>query len=356
MTSDNAQDNNSGIYKIVNTLNNQIYVGQSRNFKHRKTTHFNNPLLVSITKYYGMEIEDIFDFSVLEYIPKNDKIALNERERYWKDFYGITINKIAPITSVEQRTKYVEEFLGSNISRIEFCNQNGLSYKAFYLWIKEYDPDLIKPYNEDYNEECKKQVDDWIKTDLPPKEYCKQNNINSATFYQWIRKFYPDMDLKKISEEKTKEKSLKILKDWVDSGLTKTDFCKQNNFNVGTFNYWINKYCPKLMKYKVDKNKEKVNKILDEYVESNLIQSEFCKQKGIPKGTLRTWIVKYRPELIEYTRKRHVEEIEMQNKEHKLIVEEYIESKLTIQQFCEINNLPYGTFTKWLRKYRNGEL
>lgn len=352
----NIQNKNSGIYKIVNTLNNEIYIGQSKNFKHRKNTHFNNPLLLSITNYYGMNVDEIFDFSVLEYIPKNDKNRLNERESYWKDFYGITINKIKPITSKEQREKYVEKYLSSNLSRREFCNQNHLSYSSFCAWIKEYDSKLIKPYDDEYNEECKKYVDDWLSSDLLPKEYCKQNKINSTTFYQWIRKFYPNIDLKKINKEKTRERKLKILKDWVDSGLNKTDFCKQNNFQLSTINSWINEYCPKLKNYKVDKNNEKVNKILDEYVESNLIQSEFCKQYGIPKGTLRTWIDKYRPELKEYTRKKHAEEIEKQKKEHKLIIEEYISSKLSIKDFCNANNIPKGTFDKWLRKYRKGEL
>lgn len=76
---------NGGIYKIVNTKNNKVYVGKAKNFANRKRQHFNSLLEGShYNKYlqrsfdkYGIEN---FEFIVIEHCCVED---MNDRERYW---------------------------------------------------------------------------------------------------------------------------------------------------------------------------------------------------------------------------------------------------------------------------------
>ena len=78
---------NSGIYMIVNKVNNKRYIGQAVDLIKRKREHLsgkksNIPLQRAIEKY-GIEN---FEFIVLEYLPK-DKEILTKAEQKWLDFY-----------------------------------------------------------------------------------------------------------------------------------------------------------------------------------------------------------------------------------------------------------------------------
>ena len=81
-----------GIYKITNKINNHCYIGQSINiydrWKHEKSDAFREqsksydyPLSRALRKY-GVEN---FTFEILE---RCNSIKLNEREKYWIDFYN----------------------------------------------------------------------------------------------------------------------------------------------------------------------------------------------------------------------------------------------------------------------------
>lgn len=76
-----------GIYVIVNTHNQQKYVGQSENVRKRlyqhffdleHNTHYNRKLQAAFNKYR----QYCFEFDVLGYYSKDD---LNRAEQYWID-------------------------------------------------------------------------------------------------------------------------------------------------------------------------------------------------------------------------------------------------------------------------------
>lgn len=80
----------SGIYKIVNLVNNKIYVGSAKNIKQRWGVHLNDFKKGVNSQYlqrsWNKHGEDNFKFEVIEYCPLN---ALLEREQYWMDFYDV---------------------------------------------------------------------------------------------------------------------------------------------------------------------------------------------------------------------------------------------------------------------------
>lgn len=76
---------NSGIYQIKNTINDKLYIGQTKNFSNRKRshlkslgngTHYNRYLQRSYNKYG----RDCFVFEIIE---RCEVEILNTRERYW---------------------------------------------------------------------------------------------------------------------------------------------------------------------------------------------------------------------------------------------------------------------------------
>ena len=79
-----------GIYKITNLDTQRAYIGRSTDIKKRLTEHVKGAFNIStiadqeIHRVMGREGVDKFSFEVLE---KIEKEKLNEREKYWIDFY-----------------------------------------------------------------------------------------------------------------------------------------------------------------------------------------------------------------------------------------------------------------------------
>jgi group I intron endonuclease len=112
--------NETGVYKIINLINNKIYIGSSTNekggFKDRINTHIRllnrnthpNKHLQSAWNKYG---EDNFEFKVIEVVKGKEKII--EREQYYIDSCGVIDNKIgynkSPIANSQLGFKHSNE-------------------------------------------------------------------------------------------------------------------------------------------------------------------------------------------------------------------------------------------------------
>ncbi len=83
-----------GIYKIINNITKEIYIGQSTNIKIRwaqhkrafKNNEYPHLKIYQAFKKYGLEN---FSFEVIEQCEKDE---LNEREQYWIKYYNSYIN------------------------------------------------------------------------------------------------------------------------------------------------------------------------------------------------------------------------------------------------------------------------
>ena len=83
------------IYKITNTLNNKIYIGQTvKTIEKRFQQHKNNsnkPYFSQIVLYKAFNKYGIENF-ICEQIEEVDNEKLNERERYWIEYYDSFFN------------------------------------------------------------------------------------------------------------------------------------------------------------------------------------------------------------------------------------------------------------------------
>lgn len=79
-----------GIYAYYNTQSNLLYIGQSVNMGNRLKQHFRNGKIKVNGHDSEFSSKDGWKFYVLEYIDRNDKKKLDEREAYW-----IAMGKVA---------------------------------------------------------------------------------------------------------------------------------------------------------------------------------------------------------------------------------------------------------------------
>lgn len=105
-----AQDmpKKAGIYAYFNTRTNQLYIGQSVNMYNRLKQHFRRGSLKIDGHDSEFNNESDWKFYVLEYIPRNDKKKLDEREAYW-----IALGKVAVSDKNVYDNEGVNQFIES---------------------------------------------------------------------------------------------------------------------------------------------------------------------------------------------------------------------------------------------------
>lgn len=81
----------TGIYKITNTLNQKVYIGQAVNIAERWKQHIKRALGAEPPTqnklYPAMQKDGVWNFT-FEIVEICEKSQLNEREQYWQQFFG----------------------------------------------------------------------------------------------------------------------------------------------------------------------------------------------------------------------------------------------------------------------------
>lgn len=160
-----------GIYKITNIINNNCYVGQSRNIKNRWKCHqtaahnpndstYEYPLYRAMRKY-GMQA---FEYTVLEECPIEE---LNNRETYWIKYYHPEYNQtiggdyqVIPQKLTYEQVQEIQQILINDvegkISHKELGEQYGVSGKDTIRDINVgrtwYNPNLHYPLHYSKND------------------------------------------------------------------------------------------------------------------------------------------------------------------------------------------------------------
>lgn len=77
----------SGIYKLTNTINQKVYIGQSKNIGRRMNEYKHGYFNVHLTRAVGTYGIETIEMDVIERCPPAD---LDDREEYWIAFYDST--------------------------------------------------------------------------------------------------------------------------------------------------------------------------------------------------------------------------------------------------------------------------
>ena len=86
-----GKETKTGIYKITNTLNQKVYIGQAVNIAERWKQHIKRALgaepLTQNKLYPAMSEDGVWNFT-FEIVEVCEKAQLSEREQYWQKFFG----------------------------------------------------------------------------------------------------------------------------------------------------------------------------------------------------------------------------------------------------------------------------
>lgn len=213
----------TGIYKIENTVNGKVYIGQSKNIEERWKSHIRaskskasvgyNYYIHKAFRKYGIEN---FIFSVVEECEPSE---LNEREVYWIKIYESVNNEHGynmteggdntsyhaqrPIYQIDIDTKEIVNkykscfeagrCIGKFQANIRHCCDKKYRYAYGFLWVyaDEYDPNEIKKRNISINlsahsgkskevAKCDKNTHDVLEIFVNSKEASEKTGITRS--------------------------------------------------------------------------------------------------------------------------------------------------------------------------------
>jgi len=163
--------NKSGIYCIINKVNNKMYIGKAIDIHSRLKQHISqlnhkssdeNRHLINSWHKYG---RNNFDYFVLEYLMLNEEL-LSQRELYWQEKYNVNNRKFGYNLRLDSSTKMIvhEETRELVSKRLK----------------KEWDSGIRKDHG-------KKLSDNWK---LTPERNKIQSQIMTKNLTKYIYKLY----------------------------------------------------------------------------------------------------------------------------------------------------------------------
>ena len=157
---------NGKIYKMVNNVDDEIYVGSTCNPLHkRKNGHkgqlTRHPHLLKSQHFRRIGWENV-KIILIENYPCESKQDLLKRERYWIDELKPSLNKALPYVSEEERVRHKKEYRLEYIKRDEVKVRHNEMNK---IWMREY---VKRPENKthkaSYDTEYRNRPDVKVKS------------------------------------------------------------------------------------------------------------------------------------------------------------------------------------------------
>lgn len=269
-------------YKNNNLDEGLFYIGITKNLRVRLNGHRskqNNPLKKSYIKKYGFIVKVLYECNSYE--------EALEKETFLIKWFGRLIDGSGILTNILVESNDIKSCnLGKEFSsehRLKL-SQVSLNRNKDYL-NNQRDERLTLPL-----EEIHRILQEWEHSFPINKNICKKYNIKANVFNWWIRKYRPDLrnliannrikhiyrmqelgmnqseyssligvdsrtisswkcsyirdkkDIKaKVSVENLDYKKQKY-SEWINSGLSKREFCKKNEINYSSFKAWKKYY------------------------------------------------------------------------------------------------------------------
>jgi predicted GIY-YIG superfamily endonuclease/predicted transcriptional regulator len=140
---------------------------------------------------------------------------------------------------IDEIHKLLQEWENSFPVDKSICEKYGIKKNTFNWWIRKYRPDLRNLVKQNQIKHCQ------IMTELnySQTKYANEIGVSPSTVSSWYCKYVRDKkEIKSIVRVENLEYKKQKYAEWMNSGLSKREFCKKNNINYSSFKAWKNYY------------------------------------------------------------------------------------------------------------------
>ena len=250
-----------GIYKITNKINGHCYIGQSTQIEKRWSNHkvaaynsesksYNYPLYRSFRKY-GVEN---FSFEIIEECSNE---LLNEKEKYWIDFYSPEYNqtiggdyKTVPQKLTEEQVKEIQQILLADINGVVSYSELAKTYNVEKYTIQDINSGRTW-HNNDYNYPL--HLSKFDNRRIAPKFYCIDCGVEISKNSQRCVSCYNKMKRESLENIPVGREELKKM-------IRNQSFLSIGN-QFGVTDNAIRKWCDK---FNLPRKKKDIQNISDE--------------------------------------------------------------------------------------------
>lgn len=182
-----------------------------------------------------IESKDIGSFNLGKEFSSKHKLnmsknSLSRSEDYWSQQRNERLS-----LPLDQIYKILQEWQDSFPIDKSICKKYNIKNNIFNWWIRKYRPDLRNLITENK----KKHIEKMKLLNLKQADYADIIGVDHRTISKWYCDYIRD---KKIIKPKQRVKNLNYKKqkyeEWTKSKLSKREFCKINNINYDSFKAW----------------------------------------------------------------------------------------------------------------------
>jgi len=171
----------------------------------------------------------------LEHKQKISEACLNRNIEYWNkqrdQRLALPLEKIYDILQ-----EWQESF---PINKKDICKKYNIKNNVFNWWIRKYRPDLRNLITNNRV----KHIQKMEKLGLNQTDYAQLIGVDSRTVSLWKCSYIRDKKpIKPIVRIQNLEYKKQKYAEWIESGLSKREFCKNHNINYSSFKVWKNYY------------------------------------------------------------------------------------------------------------------
>lgn len=255
-----------------------FYIGITKDIKRRCIAHKNrkyNPLKKAYINKYGFIIKILYECNSYE--------EALERESFLIRWFGRILDNSGILTNILEEQKDICRYnLGKKFSSShrQKMSESCLN-RSKEFWDNQRDEKLSLPLDEIH-----RILQEWEDSFPIDKKICEKYGIKQNVFNWWIRKYRPDLrNLIENNRVKHIEKMQKL-------GITQIEYAAIIGVDQRTISLWKCVYIrdkkPILSKISVKDLDYKKQKYA-EWIESGLSKREFCKLNNINYSSFKAW-------------------------------------------------------------------
>jgi len=260
-----------------------FYIGITKDLKTRINGHRsknNNPIKKSYINKYGFIVKILYECESYEQ-------AL-EKETFLIKWFGKIQDDTGILTNILTESSDIGKCnLGKKFSTNHRKNMSeACSNRPETYWNEQRDERLILPL-----EEIHRILQEWEDSfPIEKKNICKKYNLKNNVFNWWIRKYRPD--LRTLTHDNKKKHIQKML----SLNLTQADYATMLGLVPSAISRWYRRYIrdnEKIQPKKLIKDLEYKKQKYQEWIDSGLSKREFCKNNNINYSSFKVWKIYY---------------------------------------------------------------